>query len=448
MSRSVENAIEACLEKFSPLDRPSSFRREVKYSFADAQRMSRRVQVGIAASIFAAGFFCLAFPSSIRAADTLIASGSVWKYLDNGSNQGTAWRAPGFNDSGWSAGPAQLGYGDNDEATEVSFGPTETNKYITTYFRRSFSVTDASQYNTLVFRLLRDDGAVAYLNGTEVFRNNMPATAIGYQTLASSSVANESSFVSISLPSTNLLSGNNVFAVEIHQNDNDSTDISFDLELIGKQEAVLLETGSTWKYLDNGSDQDTAWRASGLNDSTWASGPAQLGYGDGGEATVVSFGPTPSDKYITTYFRRAFSVADPSLYRMLTFHLLRDDGAVVYLNEQRSFSQQYAGGSIGYGTLASPASRRLGRVCILFRRACWPPAWSSGVNMFAVEIHQKSPTASGDIGFDLRVERSSAAPLTRGPYLQIGSWSNATVRWRTEVSRNGRSSVMAPMRAR
>ena len=48
---------------------------------------------------------------------TLVPTGSAWKYLDNGSNQGTAWRSTAFNDSGWAWGPAELGYGDGGEAT-------------------------------------------------------------------------------------------------------------------------------------------------------------------------------------------------------------------------------------------------------------------------------------------------------------------------------------------
>src|SRR6185295_1874260 len=49
----------------------------------------------------------------------LVPKGALWKYLDNGSDQGTAWRAPAFNDSTWASGPAQLGFGDGDEATAV-----------------------------------------------------------------------------------------------------------------------------------------------------------------------------------------------------------------------------------------------------------------------------------------------------------------------------------------
>jgi len=52
--------------------------------------------------------------------------------------------------------------------------------------------------------------------------------------------------------------------------------------------------------------------ASFLDDSSWAQGNAQLGYGDGDEATVVSFGPNASTKYRTTYFRRSITVANPA----------------------------------------------------------------------------------------------------------------------------------------
>ena len=52
--------------------------------------------------------------------------GAVWRYLDNGSDQGTAWRAAAFNDTGWKSGAAELGYGDGDEATVVGYGPNST----------------------------------------------------------------------------------------------------------------------------------------------------------------------------------------------------------------------------------------------------------------------------------------------------------------------------------
>jgi hypothetical protein len=118
---------------------------------------------------------------------TLIPAGAIWKYLDDGTDQGTAWRAPDFDDSTWSAGPAELGYGDGDEATVVSYGPYSTNKYITTYFRAVFlNPGPAVLTNALALRVNRDDGVVVYADGMEVFRDNLPAGPVTYLTPASS----------------------------------------------------------------------------------------------------------------------------------------------------------------------------------------------------------------------------------------------------------------------
>lgn len=172
--------------------------------------------------------------SSTLFADTFITAGSHWKYQDNGSDQGTAWRANAFDDSSWISGPAQLGYGDGDEATVVNGGPTGA-RFITTYFRRTFNVANPASFTDLTLTLLRDDGAVIYLNGTEWQRSNMPAGSIDYSTPASLSVsgADESTFQTFTLPTTLLQTGINTIAVEIHQSAATSSDISFDLTLTG-----------------------------------------------------------------------------------------------------------------------------------------------------------------------------------------------------------------------
>ncbi len=162
---------------------------------------------------------------------TLLPAGAVWKYLDNGSDQGAAWRASGFDDRGWASGPAQLGYGDGDEATQVSYGADPKHKFITTYFRSSFAVADPSALSTLTLRVRRDDGVAVYLNGTEVFRNNLPAGAL-YTTLASGSASDGGNTWQVASVSPGLLvAGNNVVAAEIHQAAKSSSDISFDMEV-------------------------------------------------------------------------------------------------------------------------------------------------------------------------------------------------------------------------
>jgi hypothetical protein len=164
-----------------------------------------------------------------------IAENAAWKYHDKGQNLGTAWRASGYDDSAWASGPAQLGYGENDEATVVSYGGNSTNRYPTTYFRRSFALNGGVSLGNLSLGLLRDDGAVVYLNGQEVVRDNLPAGTIGYQTLASITVggADEDAFQPFALSPSALMTGTNVMAVEVHQKTLDSSDVSFAARLEG-----------------------------------------------------------------------------------------------------------------------------------------------------------------------------------------------------------------------
>jgi len=168
---------------------------------------------------------------------TLIATGAVWKYHDQGADLSNVWATIAYDDNGWSNGPAQLGYGDGDERTPVGYGPDAGAKYITTYFRRAFTLTDPSSFTAMNLRVLRDDGVVVYLNGSEVYRNNMPSGSIGYQTTASTNVEGtaESSFHSLAINPGFLVFGANVVAVEIHQVNGSSDDISFDFELTGVQ---------------------------------------------------------------------------------------------------------------------------------------------------------------------------------------------------------------------
>jgi len=167
------------------------------------------------------------------ATTTLIPTGATWKYLDNGSDQGTAWRGTNFNDASWKSGVGK--FGTNDPAnTIIQLGPT-VSRWITTYFRHAFNVTNAATISALAFDVLRDDGVVAYLNGTEAFRMNMPNGAVNYLTMASTTVggADESRFYPTNISSALLRTGTNVIAVELHQSATNTTDAGFDLSLTG-----------------------------------------------------------------------------------------------------------------------------------------------------------------------------------------------------------------------
>jgi hypothetical protein len=167
-----------------------------------------------------------------------ISLGSVWNYLDDGSDQGAAWRALGFDDSAWASGPAPLGYCTGNCPytfnTIVGFGGVTSLKHITTYFRRAFVVDDPSRVESLTLNIRRDDGAVVYINGQEVFRINMPSGEITYLTTASS--ASDFNFVQTQLPPgamAALVPGTNVLAISVHQANRTSSDIILEAELRG-----------------------------------------------------------------------------------------------------------------------------------------------------------------------------------------------------------------------
>ncbi|MGK0190268.1 MAG: hypothetical protein ACI9R3_006091 [Verrucomicrobiales bacterium] len=174
-------------------------------------------------------------PTAIPA---VIPRGATWEYLDDGSDQsGTSWKT---TSGGWSSGPAELGYGDGGEATVVNSGGTT--KFITTYFRHPFNVADPTTISALDLGLQRDDGGIVYLNGTEIRRDRMPSGPITSSTFADSPAVgggDESIFYVTSLTAAQLallVPGNNIIAVEIHQQATTSSDISFDLELYEPQQ--------------------------------------------------------------------------------------------------------------------------------------------------------------------------------------------------------------------
>ncbi len=188
---------------------------------------------------------------------TLISTGAVWKYLDDGTDQGAAWSGAGFDDTLWASGPAQLGYSSNaaelDEATWLNWGPDPASKFITYYFRHAVVVTNLSAISNLTLNLLRDDGSVVYFNGTEVRRDNMAGGAVNFLTPASASVggADEFLFFPTNLSAAGLVEGTNVIAVEVHQNVGTSSDLSFDLSIIADYVIGIPTTNSEAPYVQS-----------------------------------------------------------------------------------------------------------------------------------------------------------------------------------------------------
>ncbi len=192
----------------------------------------------------------------------LVQFNSGWKYLDNGSNQGTAWRASSFPaESTWSTGFGEFGYGDADERTVVSYGPNASAKYITTYFRKGFTLANAAAFSSYQLQFRRDDGLVVYVNGVEVTRSNMPTGTIGYTTLASTNISGTggSAVNTVSIASSFFQTGANVIAVELHQAAANSGDVTFDLKLVGVDAGPSLTRGP-YQHITTSNSFVLKWR--------------------------------------------------------------------------------------------------------------------------------------------------------------------------------------------
>jgi len=159
----------------------------------------------------------------------LISPASQWQYYDKPESPRSNWYQEGYDHNLWMTGFAELGYGDGDEATVTSFGDDSTNKPITQYFAKNFTVESLNTIDALKLRILADDGAVVYINGTEAFRLNLPINQT-HDTLALDSTI-ESIWIEQTISSSLLRQGENLVAVEVHQLDRQSSDISFDLAL-------------------------------------------------------------------------------------------------------------------------------------------------------------------------------------------------------------------------
>lgn len=440
----------------------------------------------------------------------LIPRKSLWKYYSRGAAPPGSWKALVYDDSTWNEGRGVLGYGNEEgQDTVVPFGSSSSNKWTTYFFRRAITVPNTSGFTSLRLEVLRDDGVVVYLNGAEVFRDNMPAGTPTYSTQASDTTE-PSDYITRDIPLTGLVQGTNVIAAEVHQASPTSSDMAFDLSFSGvaplagagdsivavtspaagqvlphpagtvmveaearrrntsvtaveffvnnvsigsdatapyaagwsnptpgshRIKAVasfadgqqtasaevevtvaaapvpLIAQNATWRYLSQGVPAPSGWAQPGFDDRGWAQGAAELGFGDGDEATVIPFGSSNS-RPMTVYFRREFFLEDPRSVTELVATLVRDDGAVVHLNGVEVARSNMPPGEISYGTAAvTSAPTEIENA--VFRLPLDPARLAAGRNVVAVEVHQTDP-ASSDISFSLGLEAVTRAARPRG----------------------------------
>ena len=170
---------------------------------------------------------------------------TTWKYYDKGSLDGTSWKAMGYNDATWATGSAPLGYASagstvaNDVKTTLNYGGNANSKYPTYYFRKTIALPSApTSADKFYLNYTIDDGFVIYVNGVEAGRYNMPSGTPTFNTYASSYAPNNPDAGELEISGSYFKKGENVIAVEVHNNSANSTDIEWaaTLESVSKNE--------------------------------------------------------------------------------------------------------------------------------------------------------------------------------------------------------------------
>ena len=160
--------------------------------------------------------------------ETILGSGDSCRYLVPGFTVDPLWINPGFDDGTWNYGPGGVGYGDEDD-------PTTINPALSVYCRYHFEVTDPGALAGLILDVDFDDGFVAYLNGVEISRYNMGETGSATSWASTSDGLHEAGLYRgvspyrISIDEGilgQLVAGDNVLAIEVHNESIGSSDLS------------------------------------------------------------------------------------------------------------------------------------------------------------------------------------------------------------------------------
>ncbi len=407
---------------------------------------------------------CLFFIQYSFANDILIPFGQTntsapnWKYKGGGSNlDGTNWKDLSYTETNWLTAKSAFGFGTNPPARNTAIpedasaggGGVSGARYTTLYFRKTISITDPNIYANFQIRSKFDDGIVIWINGVEAFRNNI-ASNPAYATFATAAITNNGADIyTATVAPSFFLSGDNIIAVEIHQNQVSSSDLFFDMELTGVTNDTQIFFGGTnasapdWKYKGGGTNLDgTTWKQLAYPETNWLTGKSAFGFGTNPPARNTAIpedgsaggGGVSGARYPTIYFRKIINIAAPNNFISFLIKAKFDDGIVIWVNGAEAFRNNIIANP-SYTTLADVAINNNG--ADIYTASVSPSLFIPGNNIIAVEVHQNLVTSS-DLYFDMELTGQTAASLSRGPYLQNGSMDSMTIRWRTDAATNSK----------
>lgn len=177
----------------------------------------------------------LLFTHSVSAVE-IFSTNSVWRFRKGGSEASiptSAWRLPTFDDAaaGFTDALSPFWYGD------VRSGGTQLtdmqNNYTCIFLRRSFTIGNAAQVNSMRMQALVDDGFVAWINGVEVTRANVSDAEPTYLSPAANQPVDPAVLNTYNLPTPSgyLVTGTNQLVVQVFNTSAGSSDLGFDTTL-------------------------------------------------------------------------------------------------------------------------------------------------------------------------------------------------------------------------
>ena len=374
----------------------------------------------------------------------LVEDDATWAYHWSTDAVPADWAQTSYDDSSWSRGTAPIGYGAADLGTTLKPGTPKT-RPLTTYARTTFTVADPTAIGGVNVAVTADDGAVVYVNGTEIVRQRMNDGAVTAGTYASASVTTASARADrqlVFVPASQLVAGTNTLAVETHLNYRSSSSMTIDgtvqvvakadvpepepqpepepepapqpdpdkpitpdpdqplevLDVSGVNFGEFLPTGQYWNYWNSKDAPDSAWNST-ADLSKWKHGASPLGWGDRDAATP--FVLAASERPITTYFARDVNLGTISADFELTLDVRVDDGAVIYVNGTEVKRVNMPEGAVTNNTNAK-SNVSLGAAKKNLATVSVPrDVLKDGVNRIAVEEHANYAGAVS-VSFDLK----------------------------------------------
>ncbi len=203
-----------------------------------------------------AGYNFKGWRTNASVTDYLTNKGDEWMFYDKGSLDGTDWKTatiPPVGSAGgsWMSGPQPIGYGKSDIATQ-------TEQFHPTYYLRKTVTLDEEPADDDEFTMnyVADDGWVVYVNGTEAARYLMPDGESTYETFATTFAPNNPDRGTVSLPANLFHKGQNIIAVDLHNNKLSSTDIYWNADIVQKHTGGNITYAERTYEITEDEDQD------------------------------------------------------------------------------------------------------------------------------------------------------------------------------------------------